>query len=290
MSSFSSALGRVEKLPAFAGQDGEFEDWAFRARSTLAMLHEDVDEYLATAELSPSAIWQGILTAEARVVSKAVFHHLSQVLTGRAGLLARTAERGNGFELWRRLHERWRLTASGATTALLVQFLSPFWEAVMRAQDLSFPEVLEQWDLDCDRYEVRSGDRISFGTRLATAVRHGPAELAQELRREAAACDGDFDRFLGALRLFVATAAVYDCAGFLDKGPGLPGRGSADMDVGAVVKGGGKKGGSKFSGSCYSCGKIGHRSSECRSTAATAGSAPPAGARAEGSGQGRLGV
>ena len=60
------------------------------------------------------------------------------------------------------------------------------------------------------------------------------------------------------------------------------------MDIDAVVKGGGKKGGPKFSGSCYSCGKVGHRSSECRSTAAAAGSAPSAGTR-KGAGKGGKG-
>ena len=84
--------------------------------------------------------------------------------------------------MWRRFHERWRLTASGATTALLVQLISPSWEVAILAQQPTFPDVREQWDLDCDRHEARRGDRISAGTRLAVAVRHGPAELAPELR------------------------------------------------------------------------------------------------------------
>ena len=93
--------------------------------------------------------------------------------------------------MWRRFRERRRLTASGATTTLLVQLLSPAWEAAMQAQRPSFPDVLDEWGLDCDRDEARNGDRISAGTRLAVAARHGPAELAPELRREAGACGGD---------------------------------------------------------------------------------------------------
>ena len=46
MSTFANTLGRVEKLPAFDGQDGSFEEWAFRARASLAMLHEYADDYM----------------------------------------------------------------------------------------------------------------------------------------------------------------------------------------------------------------------------------------------------
>ena len=143
---------------------------------------------------------------------------------------------GNVLELWRRLHEKWRLTASLSTTAVLVQLLTPAWETTT-------------WDLD---YEARTGDRISAGTRLAVAVRRGPAELAPELRREAGACCGDFNRFLAAFMMCVATATVYSGERFLDKGPGLPGRMSIDLDMHGKR---GEEGGGKSSDPCVRQGR-----------------------------------
>ena len=208
-----NALNQIGKVPSFSDQVGGFEEWSFRARSVLAALHEDADDDLGSAEQLVAPFPQSALTV-ARAVSQAVFHSLSSALSGRASVVARLAERGNGLDLWRRLHSCYLPTASGVATALLVRLLILAWSATAASQGLSFSDVLGLWDLERDRHEARSSDKISAGTRIAVAVRHGSPEMAVERIRL---------RLLGALRLYVAAPAAYSGHGFLGRGPGLPG-------------------------------------------------------------------
>ena len=68
MSTFANTMGRVDKVPACTSQDGDFGEWAFRARASLAMLYEDADDYMEAAEQLPSVFNQGSLIPEAWLI------------------------------------------------------------------------------------------------------------------------------------------------------------------------------------------------------------------------------
>ena len=59
MATSAGTLGRIDKFPSFSCQDGELEEWAFRAMSVLTMMHEDADDGIAAAGVLTTSFRRG---------------------------------------------------------------------------------------------------------------------------------------------------------------------------------------------------------------------------------------
>ena len=124
----------VGKLENFDGTDASWPDWSFKAAAWFALLprptgttNVNIDTYLDLAVNHPTDLRRSDLGNTADAVSVTLYHLLVQLCQGRAFGIVRSVEKGNGFQVWRRLHQEYAPTTGLRLSSMLSGLLNPDW-------------------------------------------------------------------------------------------------------------------------------------------------------------------
>lgn len=230
------------KLKNFRGEHSDWVIWSFVARSHFTLIDQRYDVLLdAVATETEDNIVMSALGPEAQTLARTLYHVLVSSCEGRALLVIRASEKGNGFHAWKRLLDEYQPSAGGRFTAILMALLHPSWDDVTTGD---FMAELMKWELELKRHEQESGDTVSGMMKVAVITRSAPREIKQLLRQTANSIDGDYERLKRTVREYAVSGTDYT-----DKGdPKTMGgekrqRDSDAMDVGALTwgKGSGKE-------------------------------------------------
>jgi len=236
----TKALGR----PAtFAGEEGEWDEWAFQMRSYLSCLHGEAITLITAAETENTSIRQANLRGdEERRVSVAIFHALTMSLKGPPAVSLRQIEFGNGLEAWRILRERYESSSRGRQYALLSRVLRP---KSFPKEAAKFEESLGLWEMDIRAYETASTERLSENIMMQVLADQAPEAVRQQVQLANYARYAEMRRAI--MEYVMATRTYATPSGSMDT--------SAPMDVGALTQ--------PSKDQCRICGKSGHWAKDC---------------------------
>ena len=116
-------LGRPAK---FDGAEGSWSDWSFQLRAYAETLDSSMGVLLDAGEAQPDAVLSmANFPDQAQANSKKLYYVLAMLLTGSPLLILKKTERGNGFEAWRQLRNRYEASATSRLHHLLGSIMKP---------------------------------------------------------------------------------------------------------------------------------------------------------------------
>ena len=211
--------------------------------------------------------------------------------------LVRNARAKSGLDAWRRLCGRYEPTSPQANLLLLRKVLQP-----SRATTSTFVLELEKWERALLQYQERSSETLGEATKLMVLLSLCPKVLQEHLELNMSRLTTYATMRQEAVR-YVETHLSRSASSSANQG-------AVPMEIGSL-KGAGKSAGKKsrkgsaspqmdsgsaprFEGTCYTCGRVGHRASECRSGSSSKGKgrgksspSPPAKGKVKGKSKGK---
>ena len=170
------------KPDRFSGQRNEaWKPWARKFKAYCNGKSQGFRSALEWSELQTTALtdfsscpWAQALAADAKL-----HDFLCATLGGEAGLLAETPGlEGQGFEVWRRLSQKYAPTGGQFEIDSLISLLNP-----KPAKDLaSLPGAIQKFEHDFLMYEKRSGEAFPEKYKVAALVQIMPKTQATELK------------------------------------------------------------------------------------------------------------
>lgn len=221
----------------------------------------------------------GGITADMAVdLSQQIYTSVAQLVDGEALAIVQNVIKGRGLEAWRRLSRRFDPQTAGRRRNIMGQILYP---GQQKLHELS--AAIERWEELIRTYEGRSQTKVPDEILGGILVEMCPEALRNHL-------------YLNANKLKGYDEVKEEIVAFLETRHGNAtgaGQGPTPMDIGAMTKGQGGKGTGKgnsgkgsFSGVCFTCGRTGHRSAECRSGGGGKGAQKGKGKDGKGKGNG----
>lgn len=251
----------LTKIDVFKGEDDKWGEWCFVFENTCALLDLDGLMEVACSTDQVNVLQMSNYNPKVRLQAKALYHLLIQVVRNKALTVIRLVEKYNGFLAWRHLKHEYEASVGARFTAMLCSILTPGWRP-----DIGFDQQLMNWERFIHEYTTQSKESISDNTKLAVLTKHAPEEIKRVVRQHAS-CKV-YNEMRKHIFDFLAAGREYTTAGAAmpDGGGGVP------MDVGAINKdrgwkggkGDSKKGSYKFEGNCSRCGYYGHKKVDCK--------------------------
>ena len=240
------------------GREDGFDTFAFRFANWLSSLPGEVEALLDEASTRKNPLIMANLSPRLQTMSRGVHQALSSMVDGKAlDIVKSVADRGNGFERWRRLWAEYRPHTAGRKVSLLEAVM----EDVPRTGE-DFSTWYHRWQELIRQTEVARGTLIDDDIKCAVALRRAPRDLRDHLVLQTAVVADRFSLMNEIILTWLVARRQF-------ASPSHPvahssGQGPAPMDVGAIEKGFGKgysqkgkfdgKGGLGFSANSYSKG------------------------------------
>ena len=245
MAEIDGDFGRL-KLPLpphFSGEPHDWEEWEWNFRTYIAMFQPTVLDFLDRASTSDAEVVdahfaiQGASDDDVQKLitfSRKLHYLLGNLCTGSARLLVRQNVRGNGFETWRLLYQRFSLPDASRHVSLLTKILD--W----KFNTSTFEQDFNAWETTKAKYEQQTGQQLPDSILVATMMNKTTGALQQHLRLNA----GNITTFAQVKQLLVQYFRSRHIINTQDT--------SGPMDIGAIkgkgkYKGKGKGGKSNFS-------------------------------------------
>ena len=165
------------KPPTFHGKEQEYPEWHESFLSWAGLFNGVVAGHLELAKTHPTEIIFDQLPAEMQVMTQMVFHMFMQICRGRALTIIRRVPRRNGFEAFRRLHDRFYIKTDGKNIADLQHLMNPVW----KKDGEEFEDDVEDWEKQLDDYERDSGELFPDNHKKAILMHNAPGQIKKHL-------------------------------------------------------------------------------------------------------------
>jgi hypothetical protein len=269
----SSALVQKWAPSEFSGDSTLWKDWSLKFRSYMGSLLrgelgrwlEHIDDNLETSAKI------AVLGEQSRAASTAMQGALIATCQGRALVIVQRAGTGEGLEAWRELLSKYEPRSKQSKVMRLCEVLG----FDFKQGDLL--DSLERFESAVAEYEKEAGKVVDDDIKIGVVIRG----IDKGSLREHLLLHSERAATFSAFRAELDTIARAQSASMLTSSP---------MDIGAMGKGG--KGGGKdgkFTGTCHTCGKTGHRAADCWSSGGKgkSGGGSKGGGKGKGSGKGK---
>ena len=229
------------KPPVFTGKDSDWADWCFSTQAYLETLGDGVADCIKTVLEQNRLLSLAGMRAGSQADAREIYFVLIMILKGPPLLLLRQVEKGNGYEAWRRLHDRYESQASARVAALLGQVLRP---AAFPAEASAFETALQEWELQVTKWESIAEDLLNDGVKRQVLLDQAPSTIRTQL---VLAGHTNYDDLRAALLSYMVSSK--DWAAASKNGP-------APMDISALTP-------QRSTGpKCWACGQLGHYESD----------------------------
>ena len=167
----------LSKVPTWNGDEDLWFEWSFAFRAYCVVSGLISSEDLEGAAGSNISLPLAGQSPEGRVRSGTLYYLLVLLCSGKAQVILRSVEVGNGVEGWRVLSARFDRRDSTSTTGLLQAILG-----FEMSDDLEhIPDKLAEFELMTQRYNMTSGETLSGQVEKATILRTLPEPLKSHL-------------------------------------------------------------------------------------------------------------
>ena len=176
---------RLPLPPVFSGNPEDWEEWHWNFTIYVSLFDASISELLERAATSDAEIldthfdmpgFSQERRAELLRFSRKLHVLLANLTSGAAKLVVRQNIRGNGFETWRRLLQKFSMPNAQREHALLAQVLD--WKFNAH----SFEQDFNAWETVKVRYETLTGTSLPDGVLIATLLNKTSGPLQQHLR------------------------------------------------------------------------------------------------------------
>ena len=116
---------RLGRPAMFDGDEEQWPEWSFQARSYLSLLGDNVAEDLVTVENLDEEPPLSDMSDLRRALSRKCFYALTMLVRGPPLGILRQIEDSHGYEAWRRLPKRFDSNLAGRQHNLLQSVLKP---------------------------------------------------------------------------------------------------------------------------------------------------------------------
>ena len=219
----------LEGLEPFDGQDTHWESWytGFEALTGLIGLDLIMSASSGRITVAECSLAQ-LPDDETRIQAKALWYILTQACKGKARSLVKKAEKFNGAQAWKILHDEYRPSLAGRFNAMLMGILRPQWDSAR-----PFLDQLASWEVECVEYTSQSAQDLSDNTRMAVVSSCCPEGVRWVVRMAALQHGGSYHAFKAHIELYMKQSQEFGSTGF---------DGPTPMDVGGIGwKGKGKR-------------------------------------------------
>ena len=167
----------LSKVPTWNGDKDQWFEWSFAFRAYCVVSSLISNEDLERAAGSTTSLLLAGQSPEARARSGTLYYLLVLLCSGKAQVILRSIEVGNGLEGWRVLSARYDRRDTTSTTVLLQANLG-----FEMSDDLErIPDKLAEFELMIQRYNMTSGETLSGKVEKATILRTLPEPLKSHL-------------------------------------------------------------------------------------------------------------
>lgn len=165
-----------KQISKFSGQDSAWVEWSFEARSEIVCRGILSDDQLIKIEAMTEPCDAG--NADLKERASRLYHLLARSCKGAANLILRKIPRGNGFEAWRQLHQRYdRIDADSSMSVLACILSFDFGTEIAKLEDR-----LNQFDVLVYTYSsANPTEEISEAVIKAILLQHLPEPLRSQL-------------------------------------------------------------------------------------------------------------
>ena len=253
------------KPPNFDGAEAKWTDWSVVTRAYCAITHPQLGALMAQVENTAADIPLGGLDGANADACRQLYYILLMLCQSTALNIVVNAGELQGCIAWRRLHQRYEPKAKTRFAGQMLELLSWSFDGDLQGR-------LELFERHLARFENDSKEKMSDPIKIGIVLRQlteGPLKQHLLMQSERLQLWPDFrDEIVNIRR---AQASLH-----------MP------MDIGALNKGGKGGRGATSSTVCWTCGKTGHRASDCRGGGAGRGKGGKGG-RGKGKGKGKGG-
>ena len=162
----------------FGGKDGDWNDWVFTTRAYLDTVDEANPDALDEIESTDKEIKLPSMSTKCREASRKTYFVLIMLLTGPPLLQLRSVERGNGYEAWRRLHERYDSSTTSRVASLLQSIMRP---TAFPQDSAGFEAALQEWQLQVQRWESLAVDMLNDAVKRQILLEQSPHAIRSQL-------------------------------------------------------------------------------------------------------------
>ena len=150
------------RVGSFAKRLGAVEEMAQAITGEASELH--------LADFSPEAAQR----------SQKLFDLFVETLNGRAALMLRVCEKGNGLQVWNRLHKEYEAKSASRFQGMLSAIVHPeHWKTLKTAE---YMEHYTKWLGDVAAYETQKNKVIEDDVKVAVIMKYAPEEVKMALR------------------------------------------------------------------------------------------------------------
>ncbi len=191
------------KVPAFSGQDSDWEEYRFKMKMMMAVL--GMEAIVKEVEsLSLAEILRREQEPQVREQSVFLYTLLVENCGGKASAVIRLDGNNSGFCSWARLCQEFAPQTAYRYTGLLTRLLSPKWSS-----DRSFITQLLGWERDVLEYEQQTNSTSPGNIRCAVIAKAAPAQVRQYLRFSPEDHTQDYQRLKDVLINFYKKGMIY---------------------------------------------------------------------------------
>ena len=132
-------------------------------------------------------------------------------MDSKPALIFKTCERGNGFQVWCKLHKEYEARLAGRYQGMLTALMNP--EGWKSLDDIKFAEAYLKWQGDVMQYELHKLKPLEDQVKIAVVMRHAPDQIRSFLRQQPHHIGDDYHRLDTVLNNYLVSGRGYDGSG-----------------------------------------------------------------------------
>ena len=164
------------KPMSFDGAESRWLEWKFRTKNSFVVLGlQDAERY--AADHSEENLPNTVLPQNLIGASEFLYSFLVQTCSGKALLIVRLCNEGNGILAWKKLLNAYEPRQAMRFTAMLSHLLTPRW-----IEGIDFSSQWLQWEQEMDMYEQACVGKVPDAVKCAVILRWAPKPIREYLR------------------------------------------------------------------------------------------------------------